>query len=342
EGRPRARLPRRSEDRRHPGAHRPGPARRDRQDRGRRGLPHRPPHRQRRLGRGDGAGAALRHRARERRLGARGGRGRHQRRRRRHGDPAPAALLRVVPGLPAGPRHAVRGRVLPRPVRQRRRHGRVPAHHRPGVHQARPEHEPGRRRCAGRRRHHRLPRGAQGGARPLPRDHGGRAGRRRPRPHRDPDPRGDHRHAHRRGRPQPRRAGAGQADRRGRDRPLRRHARRCGQGPHRWAGRRRRLRLRRRAGRRTGRLADDRAGRVALRPRLRRRVPGPDAGLRRRREERDRQHRRYLRRPLRTDGPGAGREGHAAHQAVPARRRTRRSPRSRRRPGPRPRDPGSL
>ena len=61
--------------------------------------------------------AALRHRARERRLGARGRRGRHQRRRRRHRDPASAAQLRAVPRLPGRQGHAVRERVLPRPVR---------------------------------------------------------------------------------------------------------------------------------------------------------------------------------------------------------------------------------
>ena len=58
--------------------------------------------------------------------------------------------------------------------------------------------------------------------------------------------------------------------------------------------RRRRVRLRRRAGRRARRLADDRPGRIDVRPRLRRRVQGPDARLRRRREERHRQHRGHL------------------------------------------------
>ena len=75
------------------------------------------------------------------------------------------------------PRHAVRERLLPRPEQQRRRHGRVPAHHRPGLRQARPRHQPRRRRRAGRRRHHRLPRGAQGRAAPLPGHHRRRAGR---------------------------------------------------------------------------------------------------------------------------------------------------------------------
>ena len=53
EGRPGTRVPRGSQDRRHPGAHAPGSARRHREDRRRRRLPHRPAHRQRRLGRGD-------------------------------------------------------------------------------------------------------------------------------------------------------------------------------------------------------------------------------------------------------------------------------------------------
>ena len=120
--------------------------------------------------------AALRDRPRERRLGARGRRRRHQRQGRRHGHPPPAAVLRAVPRLPGGPGHAVhRGRVLPGPVEQRRRHGRVPAHHRPGLREAEPGHQPGRRRRAGRRRDHRVPRGAQGRAAALPGHHGRRA-----------------------------------------------------------------------------------------------------------------------------------------------------------------------
>ena len=114
------------------------PARRHRQDRRRRGLPHRPAHPRGPVGRGAAPRAALRHRARERRLGARGRRGRHQRRRRRHGDPASAAQLRAVPRLPRRQGHAVRERVLPRPVQQRRRHGRVPADDGAGLREARP------------------------------------------------------------------------------------------------------------------------------------------------------------------------------------------------------------
>ncbi len=118
---------------------------------------------------GDEPRPALRHRARERRLGARDRRGRHERRRRRHGDPAPAAVVRAVPGLPGRQRHALRQRLLPRPEQQRRRDGRVPAHHGPGLRQARPLHQPGGRRRAGRRRHHGVPRGAQGRAAPVAR-----------------------------------------------------------------------------------------------------------------------------------------------------------------------------
>ena len=162
EGRPGTRVPRGSQDRRHPGAHAPGSARRHREDRWRRRLPHRPAHHQRRLGRGDEPGAPLRDRPRERGLDRRHRRRRHQRGGRRHGDPAPATVLRPVPGLPRGPGNAVRERLLPGPLEQRRRHGRVPAHDRPRVHQARPEHQPRRRRRAGRRGHHRLPRRAQG------------------------------------------------------------------------------------------------------------------------------------------------------------------------------------
>ena len=78
ESRPGARVPRRSQDRRHPGAHAPGSARRHREGRWRRRLPHRPAHHQRRLGRGDEPGAALRDRPRERGVGARDRRRRHR------------------------------------------------------------------------------------------------------------------------------------------------------------------------------------------------------------------------------------------------------------------------
>ena len=163
-----------------------GPARRHRQDRRRRGVPDRPAHRERRLGPGDEPRPALRHRARERRLGARDRRGRHERRRRRHRDPASAAVVRAVPGLPRRQRHALRERLLPRAEQQRRRDGRVPAHHRPGLREAEPRHQPRRRRRAGRRRHHRLPRGAQGGPAPVAGHDRGRPGRRRAGAHRDP------------------------------------------------------------------------------------------------------------------------------------------------------------
>ena len=86
--------------------------------------------------------AALRDRPRERRLGARGRRRRHQRGGRRHGDPASAAELRAVPRLPPRRRHALRERLLPRPVEPRRRHGRVPADDGPGLREARPATNP--------------------------------------------------------------------------------------------------------------------------------------------------------------------------------------------------------
>ena len=89
-------------------------------DRRRRRLPHRPAHRRGPVGRGDGPAAAVHARARERRLGARGRLGRDQRGRRRHGDPAPDADLRAVPGLPGRQRHALRQQLVPRAVRRRR------------------------------------------------------------------------------------------------------------------------------------------------------------------------------------------------------------------------------
>ena len=79
---------------------------------------------------------------------------------------------------------------------------------RPRVRQARPRDPPGRRRRAGRRGDHRLPRGPQGAAAAVPRHHRGRDRRGRPGPHRRPVPGravGDPDH---RRRPQPRRAQA--------------------------------------------------------------------------------------------------------------------------------------
>ena len=90
---------------------------------------------------GDEPGAAVHARPRERRLGA-GGRLRgDQRRGRGHRDPAPDTDLRAVPRLPGRRGHALRATALPGP-RQRRRHGRVPAHLRPGLREARPSTQP--------------------------------------------------------------------------------------------------------------------------------------------------------------------------------------------------------
>ena len=102
------------------------------------------------------------HRARERRLGARGRLGGDERRRRRHGDPAPDAHLRTVPGLPRRRRHALR--------EQRRSPGstrdggmaELPAHVCARLRQARPCHAAGGRRSAGRRGHYGIPRRTQG------------------------------------------------------------------------------------------------------------------------------------------------------------------------------------
>ena len=58
--------------------------------------------------------------------------------------------------------------IVPRARRHRRRDGGVPAHLGAGLREARPVHPAEGRRRAGRRRHHRLPRGAQGAAAALP------------------------------------------------------------------------------------------------------------------------------------------------------------------------------
>ena len=84
---------------------------------------------------------------------------------------------------------------VPRPVAGRR-DGRVPADLGAGLREARPRHPaPGRRRPR-RRRHHRLPRGAQGDPAAVPGDHRRGDRGRRPRPHRHPVPgRADRDHA---------------------------------------------------------------------------------------------------------------------------------------------------
>jgi hypothetical protein len=65
-----------------------------------RGLPDRPAHHRGSVGGGTESHAALHPRPRERRLGARDRPCGDERGSGRHGDPAPAAQLRVVPGLP--------------------------------------------------------------------------------------------------------------------------------------------------------------------------------------------------------------------------------------------------
>ena len=118
--------------------------------------------------------AALRDRPRERRLGARGRRRRHERG-GRHRDPASAAQLWSLPRLPGRQGHAVRERVLPRPVGQRRRHGGVPAHDRPRLREARPVHQPGDVAALADADHHVL-RGVRKAPLPLHPDDGRRAG----------------------------------------------------------------------------------------------------------------------------------------------------------------------
>ncbi len=81
------------------------------------------------------------------------------------------------------------------------------------------------------------------------------------------------------------------------------------------------------------------AGRLVLRHRLRRHAAHPDARHHHDRAQHHREHRRDLQRPGRAHGPGPGREGHPAHQDLPAGRRAGGARRSRRGPGPRPRHP---
>ena len=81
----------------------------------------------------------------------------------------PHADLRAVPRLPGRRRHALRATARSPACQPRRRHGRVPAAPRRGPASSstrRPQ--PDGRRRAGRRRHHRLPRGAQGDPAALP------------------------------------------------------------------------------------------------------------------------------------------------------------------------------
>ena len=111
------------------------------------------------------------------------GSGGHERGRRRHRDPAPTGHLRAVPRLPGRRRHALREQRVPRPE-PGRRDGRVPADLGPGLYQAEPGDPSAGRGRAGRRRHHRLPRGAQGPPAALSRHHLRGHRRRRPRPHR--------------------------------------------------------------------------------------------------------------------------------------------------------------
>ena len=83
-------------------------------------------------------------------------------------------------------------------------------------------------------------------------------------------------------------------------------------------------------------------GRLVLRHRLRRHAAHPDARHHLDRAQHHRQHRRHLQRPRRADGAGPGREGHPAHQDLPAGRRAGGARRSGRGPGPRPGDPRPL
>ena len=132
-------------------------------------------------------------------------------RRRRHGDPAPDARPAGCAG-PAGPGNDMHcanscfpacdndGGMAEYLLTSARR-----------LRQARPRDPARGRRRAGRRRHHRLPRGAQGDPAAVPGHDLRGHRRRRPRPHRHPVPRCAHRDQHHRGGPQPGRAQARRA-----------------------------------------------------------------------------------------------------------------------------------
>ena len=101
-------------------------------------VPHRSAHSGRAVGREVPGRAALHPRSRERRLGARDRLGGDQRRRRRHRDRPPLHLLRVVPAVPQGRRHALPDRLVSRD-RPRRGFRRAAQDERPLGGQARPE-----------------------------------------------------------------------------------------------------------------------------------------------------------------------------------------------------------
>ena len=189
------------------------PARRRREDRRGRRLPHRPAHHGGPVGRGHGHAAALHPGARERGWVHEVGSAVTN---VAVGDTVilhPTTTCGLCRACRAGDDMHCTGQRVPRPV-PRRRDGRVPAHLGPGLRQAGPRDPAAGRGGAGRRGHHRLPRGPQGPPAALPGhdrrgDRRGRAG-----PHRHPVPGRAVRDHRRRGGPEPGRAQAGRAARR--------------------------------------------------------------------------------------------------------------------------------
>ena len=219
----------------------------------------------------DAHAAALHPGPRERRLGARGRLGRHQR--AAVGDTVilhPLVTCGLCRACRAGDDMHCENGSFPG-LSPRRRHGRVPAHVGAGVRQAESLDAPAGRRGAGRRGHHRLPRGAQGHPAAVPGHHRGGDRRGRPGPHRHPVPgRADRHDDHRGGRATRTRSSWPRSWARSTPWWPTAASVDAVAGPDRRARRGGRPRLRRRAGRRDGRLGHDRRGRLVLRHRLRR------------------------------------------------------------------------
>ena len=99
------------------------------------------------------------------------GSGGHQRRGRRHRHPAPDADLRAVPRLPGRRRHALRATARSRAWTRDGGMAEYLLTSARACVKLDPSTQPQGRGRAGRRRHHRLPRGPQGAAAALPGHH---------------------------------------------------------------------------------------------------------------------------------------------------------------------------
>ena len=150
--------------------------------------------------------------ARERRLGARGRLGGHQRRGRGHGDRAPVHLLRAVPAVSQGRRHALPERIVSRDRSRWRLRRLCSRPRRARWSSSTPGLEPkdiAALADAGLTAIHAVKKAIPVLERRHPR---GGDRRRRPRPHRDPVPEGDDAGRDHRHRPVREGAGAGRGD----------------------------------------------------------------------------------------------------------------------------------